>query len=517
MSMDMTKKGGKKAVKRVTSDNSVAHLLVPSKKAKDKAAKEEEEAYAHMDIHSSRIHKKALVTGIKTTLDTQVNTASLERGTSFFDVKGISFQYHGLTALVDDAFTDFLCDVLCELGQKTFARAVLLRGNPADKGRSHSRVLPVFVLNLSADQPVPESAESLTLTKLGSPKVKDAFDLPQALSGDEAAAGAAGGAPGSCSGASVGVGVGAGAGAGAGADADAGKPIPPAHAAIARDPPLPAPRAHPSAAVFVSLGVQHGSLLDTVVSGRRITTRSVVKWTFQILNTLHYWHLRFITLGDLTAEDVLLCSDKSVLQSLQHVIPELKRASRSGSGSRGGAKRPSSEASTATDATENSLTPEELMEQEEQRRLESEAGRREVMEQGRKYKAERDAWLHPKWWLRQFEYKQAEKRLEKARADASQGGERRTLTPSKVIRPDEHMSTLAIADPADQSGSPQHARPGTGDGGGRAKQRHKRRYAHSHESALRKYDNSMAGRDTGQCIYKTKDTGKFSEMLLDQV
>jgi len=125
--------------------------LMDSKKQKDLAKKRDAELYGHLDELSTKMLKKSITTGIKTALDSDITMRHLRDGTPNFDVKGSTFSYRGYKVSVNESFADFYVNVMCDMAQKTYARAVICRNNPEDRGRSHSRVLPPIVCNISGD------------------------------------------------------------------------------------------------------------------------------------------------------------------------------------------------------------------------------------------------------------------------------------------------------------------------------------------------------------------------------
>ena len=474
--------------------------------AAKKAQKEREEVlrlqeikmYGHLDEISASVLKAGRATGIKTDLDIDItkeppiNDKNTKTGTkttsnntinkqpkqqqplqinehdsqnysnTSFDVDGLIFKFSCIRCNLDESFSDIYKDVLCPITEKVYNRAILARESNSDRGRSHSRILPLIVSNISTDPPknnsinVPSNdAITISLETLnnnndnsddsmgslnaprGNQSPKKSTSLPNINQKKSNTYNVN-------KNKSIGSSISSSSSINTKAQSSSKDQTATAALATASTSTIIDGRLNPyiftlepTASLFFSLGAQNGNLGETIRMGRRMTVRNVVKWAFQILNTMHYWHVRFFTLGTLTADDIVLTSDKSILVSTHRVLPEPQLGSRAKSresksrDSKGGTNRKNNnhsnnnndnnnnrvgtgdsertDASGVTDTTtgdtdvDHDLDPEEL----ENLRLKRERAvlrkERETIELQRKFQTERDAWIDPLVWLRNFE------------------------------------------------------------------------------------------------------------------
>ena len=142
--------------------------------------------------------------------------------------------------------------------------------------------------------------------------------------------------------------------------------------------------------IVVSRGIDSGSLDQAIAVGRRLTDANILKWTLQLLHTLHYCHCRYFTVGYLDVDDIFLTSDPSVLLSFRTVFKE----------------RVNTEISSDLPKKKRSqMTPEEIEDEklkEEESFRNSPEGQVLLFESQKKYQSERDAWISPMRWLKAF-------------------------------------------------------------------------------------------------------------------
>ena len=70
-----------------------------------------------------------------------------------------------------------------------------------------------------------------------------------------------------------------------------------------------------------------GTLVEAISSERRITTRNIMKWSFQLLSTIMHLHKNYMTIGEIDLGDVYLESDlrlQETLADLKHRIEDGK-------------------------------------------------------------------------------------------------------------------------------------------------------------------------------------------------
>ena len=155
-------KASKEVDKKKSAAASTGAMFAAKKAEKDKE-RMEAQMYSHLDPLTVKMLKKSLVAGIKTARDPAV---SLNSKIPYFEVKGLTFRYNGMKLELAEDFVDFFSALMTEVSMKVLARAVIHRNNPEDRGRSHSRILPVFMVNMSSDVPIPESAVAIDVSKV---------------------------------------------------------------------------------------------------------------------------------------------------------------------------------------------------------------------------------------------------------------------------------------------------------------------------------------------------------------
>jgi hypothetical protein len=71
------------------------------------------------------------------------------------------------------------------------------------------------------------------------------------------------------------------------------------------------------------LGDSKSDMRDVIENNRRITERSIVKWSIQLLESLVLAHTHYITLGPWDSGDVCVISDDAIVESFNEVRTEL--------------------------------------------------------------------------------------------------------------------------------------------------------------------------------------------------
>ena len=79
------------------------------------------------------------------------------------------------------------------------------------------------------------------------------------------------------------------------------------------------PKPPPQVILRCPLGDSRSDMRDVIQNNRRITERSIVKWTIQLLESLILAHTHYITLGPWDIDDICVISDDAIVESFNEV------------------------------------------------------------------------------------------------------------------------------------------------------------------------------------------------------